>query len=85
MKFNRLMLMPITNTQISIKRSFLMTESLLIPPMTDEELARMKPARLRGSIWKKYKVRLVEEEKKAMTSCRGNFFAIIGLRWSYEA
>jgi len=32
-----------------------------IPPLTDEELARMKPARLRGSIWKRYKVRLVEE------------------------
>lgn len=32
-----------------------------IPPLTDEELARMKPARLRGSIWKRYKVRLVED------------------------
>lgn len=32
-----------------------------IPPLTDEELAKMKPARLRGSIWKRYKVRLVEE------------------------
>ena len=32
-----------------------------IPPLTDEELARMKPARLRGDIWKKYKVRLVED------------------------
>ena len=32
-----------------------------IPPLTDEELARMKPARLRGSIWKRYNVRLVEE------------------------
>lgn len=32
-----------------------------IPPLTDEELARMKPARLRGEIWKRYKVRLVEE------------------------
>ena len=29
-----------------------------IPPLTDEELARMKPARLRGEIWKRYKVRL---------------------------
>ena len=32
-----------------------------IPPLTDEELARMKPARLRGEIWKRYKVRLVED------------------------
>lgn len=32
-----------------------------IPPLTDEELARMKPARLRGDIWRRYKVRLVEE------------------------
>ena len=32
-----------------------------IPPLTDEELARMNPARLRGEIWKRYKVRLVEE------------------------
>ena len=32
-----------------------------IPPLTDEELARMKPARLRCEIWKRYKVRLVEE------------------------
>ena len=32
-----------------------------IPPLTDEELARMKPARLRGEIWKKYKVRLIED------------------------
>lgn len=27
-----------------------------IPPLTDEELARMKPARLRGGIWKKIKI-----------------------------
>ena len=32
-----------------------------IPPLTDEELARMKPARLRGEIWKRYKVRLIED------------------------
>ena len=32
-----------------------------IPPLTDEELARMKLARLRGEIWKRYKVRLVED------------------------
>lgn len=32
-----------------------------IPPLTDEELARMKPARLRGEIWKRYKFRLVED------------------------
>lgn len=32
-----------------------------IPPLTDEELAKMKPARLRGDIWKRYKVRIVED------------------------
>jgi len=32
-----------------------------IPPLKDEELRRMKPARVRGSIWKRYKVRLVED------------------------
>ena len=32
-----------------------------IPPLTAEELARMKPARLRGDIWKRYKVTLVKD------------------------
>ena len=32
-----------------------------IPPLTEEELARMKPARLRGDIWKRYKVTLVKD------------------------
>lgn len=32
-----------------------------IPPLTDEELARMKPARLRKDFWRRYKLTLIKD------------------------